>query len=660
MIGKKNDEIRSLSEFIGESENPKIQINDIQDFLNICNFFENMKALQVQNDIEFIDELKTAFVTASSFINSFSNYFNNFKEIKSVYEEYLNQPEVLRNKIEQILKFSNIDIFFDKESRTIKVEGAYQDISKQNKKFNYDDLQELHDRALLFCNKTIDNIGRDVIENIEEKQKNFVMFIDIIENITQLINDLNSLYIKGYPFLLKILIQIKNKIAFSDGNGINLLLEDYQRLREDLENTQTKAYSKKYLIRLIYGHQFYDLFNYLFNKDGDIMPLLKRLSNCKIKKLGEIKSKKNFDYEDNEKNFGNMIEYINDFLYQCLKKNNLKEVDLYIENFIKNEFNKELRKGFYIWTSNIKIDIEIINIYKSITGNFPLAITTLLCTKETNEEEITSSMYRTILCEFRVLFIIIGSDNLELSKAQYLLWILDSLYDKYNEKINSTLLIAFSDNNSSLKKEMKKIKGHHFFIYKDFIKNKSYKSNDINSIVIWSSDATGVGKSTQIRLEADKNNQNYIYFPIGGVISRKDIISRIIKLEINTKNIYKNYLHIDIYDSNEETSFLIKEFLFSLLITRSYCYDERIFYLDYGVKIVIEIPVGFYDMKEKFVLLDYFPHKNINLDNLPDLIDLEAQNNTNNNLTDIQLITNILLMLENGTIEEKDIDLEKQ
>ena len=660
LIGKKNDEIRALSEFIGESENYKIQINDIQDFLNICNFFENMKALQVQNDIEFINELKTAFVTASSFINSFSNYFNNFKEIKSVYEEYLNQPEVLRNKIEQILKFSNIDIFFDKESRTIKVEGAYQDISKQNKKFNYDDLQELHDRALLFCNKTIDNFGKDVIENIEDKQKNFVIFIDIIENITQLINDLNSLYIKGYPFLLKILIQIKNKEALSEGKEINLLLEDYQRLREDLENAQTKAYSKKYLIRLIYGHQFYDLFNYLFNKDDDIMPLLKRLSNCKIKKLGDIKSYKNFDYEDNEKNFKNMIEIINDFLYQCLKKNNIKEADLYIENFIKKEFYNELRKGFYIWTSNIKIDIEIINIYKNLTGNFPLAITTLLCTKETNEEEITSFMYRTILCEFRVLFIIIGSDNLELSKAQYLLWILDSLYDKYNEKINSTLLIAFSDNNSSLKKEIKKIKGHHFFIYKDFIKNNTYKHNDTNSIVIWSSDATGVGKSTQIRLEAGKNNQKYIYFPIGGVISRKDIISRIIKLEINTKNIYKNYLHIDIYDSNEETSFLIKEFLFSLLITRSYCYDERIFYLDYGVKIVIEIPVGFYDMKEKFVLLDYFPHKNINLDNLPDLIDLEAQNNTNNNLTDIQLITNILLMLENGTIEEKVFDLEKQ
>ena len=57
-MGKTNNEIRSLSEFVGESENSRLQINDIQDFMNVCNFFENMKAFNVQNDFELIDDLK--------------------------------------------------------------------------------------------------------------------------------------------------------------------------------------------------------------------------------------------------------------------------------------------------------------------------------------------------------------------------------------------------------------------------------------------------------------------------------------------------------------------------------------------------------------------------------------------------------------------------
>ena len=137
-----------------------------------------------------------------------------------------------------------------------------------------------------------------------------------------------------------------------------------------------------------------------------------------------------FEQEDNEKKFSYMIENINNFLIQCLDNNNIDLYNLYEENYIKEEFFNKLKPGFYSWVDNIKLDIQIIKIYKSLTNNFPLPISVLLCTKETNEEEITSFIYRVILCEFKVLFIIMNSDNLELSKAQYLLWILESLYNK--------------------------------------------------------------------------------------------------------------------------------------------------------------------------------------------------------------------------------------
>ena len=665
LIGKSIDEIRILSEFIGEKENSKIQMNDIHDLIKISNFFENINALISDNntEIELIEEFKTAFIMTPSFFNSFSNYFDKFKEIQNIYEEYLDRPELSRNKIEQILKYSIIDIKFNTKKRLIEIDGTYKDLRSQEKPFDYNDLQELNDRALLFCNQSFDNFAKDTVENIEDKKKNFLIFISIFENIDQLIKYLNSLYIKGYPYSWKITLQIKNNIAKSKGKVLNILLEDYKRLNEDLEIAQTKAYSQKGLIRLIYGNQFYDIYNYLFYKKGDIMPLLQRLSNNKIKNILNNYIKDSCDnsyFDDNEKKFDSMIEKINYFLSQCLKFNKINIKEIYKENLIKEEFHNKLNKGFYIWTENMKLDINIVKVYKTITGNFPIPITVLLCTMDTNEEEITSFVYRTILCEFRVLFIIMNSDNLELSKAQYLLWILESLYLKYKEKINSTLLITFTDNNSALRKELTKIKDHKYFIPTGYISNNKNKNNfNKNLIEVWSSDATGVGKSTQICLEAKKNNKIYIYFPIGGVTSRKDIIERITELKIDKKNLNKNYLHIDIYDSDDETSSIIREFLFSLLITRSYSYNGKIFFLDQGIKTVIEIPIGFYDMKDKFVLLDYFPAKKNFLEKLPDLIDLDDKND-NNNLTDIQLITNILLMLENNTIEKNVFDLDKR
>ena len=206
--------------------------------------------------------------------------------------------------------------------------------------------------------------------------------------------------------------------------------------------------------------------------------------------------------------------------------------------------------------------MDFIYVYNTLTSNLPLPITVLLCTKETNEEEITCFIYRVIECEYPVLFIMMNPDNLELSNAQYFLYILESLYVKKEiekEKMKSTLLITFNDNNSPLKKELVRLKGHDYFTTSnlafDNIKNKYNK----NPVKVWSSNGTGVGKSTQIIRDAKEKELGYIYFPIGGIISRKDIINRLKHLEIIGDNLTNYEIHIDIYDSNEETSLIIKE-----------------------------------------------------------------------------------------------------
>ena len=47
----------------------------------------------------------------------------------------------------------------------------------------------------------------------------------------------------------------------------------------------------------------------------------------------------------------------------------------------------------------------------------------------------------------------------------------------------------------------------------------------------------------------------YLYFQVGGVISRKEIINRLVELELDETN-KNNFFHIDIFDNNEERNFI--------------------------------------------------------------------------------------------------------
>ena len=482
-------------------------------------------------------------------------------------------------------------------------------------------------------------------------------------------NYLTLLYIKGYPNLLKVELIIKDSevMDINRENNIKQIIQNYKKLAEHLEKAQIEAYEKSSLIRLIYGQQFYDIYNYISKKDSniDIIPLLKKISDNKISKIPKL-LKNNLEEDD----FKNIIKEIDGFLIECLNNNHIKIKTFFEKNIIKTEYLDKMKPGFYSWcVDKTNLEIQIISIYKKLTNNLPLPITLLFCTKDTNIEEITSFLYRVVFCQFKALFLIVNSDNLELSNAQYFLSLLESLYSKYNN-INSSLLILFQDSSSTLKNQLTLLRGHNYFLMgnigiNDFndIQDNIYEQNPIK---VWTSNAAGVGKSEKIKFEAEQLNLNYLYFPIGGSFTRKEIINRLSKLDIDKNNYEKNYLHIDIYDSDKESSIIIREFLFCLLITRNYSYEEKTFYFGYESKIVVEIPVGFYNMKDKYKLLNYFSPKNLLINELPELREIENkqlnkdENNKKTELTDIQLVANILIMLENNSIQNNLFELEKE
>ena len=292
-----------------------------------------------------------------------------------------------------------------------------------------------------------------------------------------------------------------------------------------------------------------------------------------------------------------------------------------------------------------KLEKDLFQIYKFLTGYTPIAQTILLCNKETTNEELTSFLYRAILCDFNSCFIIGGIELLEFDKKSNLLNLLHNLFVEEHEKMKSCLIFLYTNKTADIVKSLSLLK--YKKILDDLPKEIEDLKIDDSNVEIISSDKCGVGKSTQIKLEINRKRKKYIYFPFGGVFNREHVIERLKKLEIPSNSA----LHIDLYDT-EQTE-LMTEFLFSLLITKLYGQNEDTFYLSKDIEIKIEIPNGFIDFMEKFPLLTLFSSRTLSIKNLAQLI-VPKQIDSN-----IQIVANYLKALKDKTIDTNDLFLDK-
>jgi len=141
------------------------------------------------------------------------------------------------------------------------------------------------------------------------------------------------------------------------------------------------------------------------------------------------------------------------------------------------------------------------------------------------------------------------------------------------------------------------------------------------------SEICGLGKSTQIKNKIKKLlKKEYIYFPLGGNITKDIIYNKLnnIMADINTKtkNNYKDIaIHLDLFDSKENIVSILNEFLFSFLITKFYSNNENVIFIPTNIEIYIEIPNSFKDFINNYGILKYFRREDdmITIENLPEL-----------------------------------------
>ena len=151
-------------------------------------------------------------------------------------------------------------------------------------------------------------------------------------------------------------------------------------------------------------------------------------------------------------------------------------------------------------------------------------------------------------------------------KNSKLLELINKLFVDNYENMKSCLIIFYMDSESDIYKSLCLLK---------YRKILNISSNEFDNIIIDNSnveiilsDESGVGKSTYIKLEIEKSGKDYIYFPLGGVLNKEDILERLKNLEIEKKNPNKTVFYLDLY--NTEQIGLMVEFLFSVLITKFY------------------------------------------------------------------------------------------
>ena len=665
-----NIDYRHLQEIANNLDNCFITGEELHVASKCSDFMEKYSKLRNDiSDIDLIALLRDDIINSKNIAVFFDIYTKNYTQIKDIYLENLDKSEATRIKIKNISKESHfcLRIIFDRED-FFSFEGYYFSDNSNNKKENnkekqsqiditLDELDELRGRALL-GKKLGAEKSKEEKEIFELNQK----FSERVNEINKIKLILNKIALKGYSEDITISIDIIDSNPYYGYN-----LNDFKDCKECIKylndilqltiKTQISFYKKSEIVRYIYGRKFNILKKFFRNKEEkSLEPFLKYISNDMVSFLDSDKyteiNEKDFDKND----YKLFLENCNIFISNFLKKNGISFEMILEQNKIKQKYNNEFI-GIYTYllendeSGEVQRGLEehILNWYHFLTDHPPMAQTLLLCNYETTSEEITAFLYRAFLCKYHIVYMIGNIELLSSKKTQTLTDIINKLYIGHEKEMKSCLVFAYIDKTADIVKYLESMKSNKILEHKDKKKNEEILYDE--NVEIISSDKSGVGKSTQIKLEIDKKKKKYIHFPFGGVFNRKDVINRLKEIKIEDKNIKNTVIHLDLYDTNQIQ--LMKDFLYSFLITKLYGNNETLFYLSKEIEIKIEIPCGFIDFFLKFPILNMFKNKKkMTINKLPPLIVSEKIN------SNIQIVCNYLKLLKEKKLDSNDLFIE--
>ena len=645
---------KEFNEELKDKIQPFENINITKNVINaeIC-ILEIQKMKEIKENHKILNYIKSM---NQNIIEQFINYSKVYRSIIN-FDIIGNNTENIYDKIYKIIQNSSIDIFQDSEQ-----------LLYSNNKKNIDINELIHLKNsihIMHDSKDIENIEYDKYKN---KCKILKFFKELLSKLERINNHIKSLRNIGNSLPIKISIktniQIHEQIAKYYLNDKEKSFDEIDRFLLSTKNNYLsileEMYKNKIYLRFLYGKQFITFMEHL-NNDNDInldsiLRYILNITDNDMKIIDEnknnIKNKKDWKNEY-EKYYKYSLEYLSEYI-KSLFKNNNSEIEKHYNKIKIIKDNKF--KGIYFVRMEIYLmEKYIIKKFLDFTGQMPIAQNILFVNEETNIEEIKAFLCRAILCEYNTLFIVVIKPKQ--NKISNLFDFSSSTLELLQKKIVECLDIFLSYKNQKYNEEKKKnvekkdinkyLNSCLFFVhhpiknlFPSFTKEYDIKYDDLISsetndifenknnhdypeefkkIKVISSDICGLGKSQYIIKKIKEMGKKYIYFPLGGELTRSIIYNKLQNLMKNIKN--ENYrdiaIHLDLKETSEDS--ILNEFLFCFLITKFYTNNDNIIYIPKKMFIYIEIPNIFSDYLTKFSILKMFNKEQISFPNIPEI-----------------------------------------
>ena len=657
-------EIKPLIEKI-DPNGSGLDMNDISDTINCVGFFQELKKIEggmkevIKNIQDNLDE------NDSIIFKRFKHYIEISKRVIELNENFDFSEQIYKDINEIIIssKFifnknnDEFDVFF-KEGE----ENKYKVI-------NFEDIKRLKNKIQI-KQENKEEINYDINSNYWKKLKKLKFFKDLSINVEEIYEVMNILRTKGSTLPISISVDI----SYPDVNyylGQDGKKKEYKDIQNFLSSAKrniikklNSVYKQMTTIRFLYGKQIDSILSHIqgsTNIDSFLRYILNFTDPKDIKKGKKVFARKYKDYINETNNYNNdSFNIIHDYILSLFNENKLP-----LEKHYKNIAIKEKGlKGIYRYFSEAdSLEEDILQIFLDKVGKIPIAQNILISSKETSYEEMQAFFHRAILCEENTLFVV----ELNGSFSSYQQRSMNNFIDKiltfknagYNQKnednqvdksdtssyMESCLLFIYNKNSESFLNELKQYNPKEFKMPEGLAINSILINNNprnsfssVSTIFsplkeelyrrthIVQSEICGLGKSTQIKNRIKKSDKIYIYFPLGGNIT-KDVIYKKLKDIMNdinskTKNNYEDIaIHLDIFDSKESIISILNEFLFSFLITKFYSSNENVIFIPTNIEIYIEIPNSFKDFIGHYGILKFFKKDDdiITIEHLPEL-----------------------------------------
>ena len=647
---------------------------DIDDTIACVEFFKEIKKKEKNEEIFNLIKEKLN----ENLIRSFENYSEIYTSINELNQNFEDFSLNLYDKVEKIVKDTEIIFLQNNEEITIKESNETKDKNPIN---SIEDL-------IILKNKI--HVKQKIDENDSENENKMIKKNNTLNFFKEIINNIETIYEHISVLKIKYFLNDKNNKAIE--KNFDEIEKFLSNAKKDLIKQLETFYKIDDFMRFFYGKQIVSIVDHL---DGylEIFPFLRYILNDTDKENIEEGDKKNVhsltDYINHYSLYNKeTFENISNYVISLLKKNKTSLEEHYTHLKIRSE---NTLKGIYIYKSESEsMEEDILQIFLDKINRLPIAQNILITNKETSYEEMQAFLNRAILCRYNTLFAFEINESFSLDQQRDLNKFIDKLLSYKNEYFNkiekntipkentseymdSCLVFVYNEKSESSLNYIRKVivtkeltlRKIHSIDNSTFIEDDSKNdmsnskiNNSINAsrcelnnnVHVIKSEICGLGKTEKIRKEIKEKKKEYIHFPIGGNINRdilynklKIIIEKIEKIKKEKK--INVAIHLDLYDNNEPS--ILNEFLFSFLITKFYSNSENIIYISKDIEIFVEVPNCFEDFISKYKILNSFDIDNIEIDKKPELnlsdersIFFENMLNTKDNKKFLEFINN--------------------